>query len=445
MKSVSSGSLNPAKEYLLAVSLILVCGMTHAADGQRPALDLGITLGTAWSDNIALSPIDERSGGIGFVGLTLARQNETARLRSSFDVNLGYQRYLDNEFDSDVVGGATGTVVVGIVPRVFSWVLQDNFTQVRNNALAADTPDNWVTANYFTTGPELRLPLGTANSLIVTGRYSVDSYGSEAADGRRVGGTLGLVHQFSNLSSASANLEIERRKFKNAPAGISYDPEYTASSAFLNYSLEGERTSVDADIGYTQVDLVSRTAGSLLGRLEIARRLTQSSSLTLNLKHDYSDTGNSFRSGQESDGVDLNTDLTQLTSDAFVTDSVRLGWQLTLSRTQVNAAVEYAEDNYERESDLDRNLTRYSLAVQRQVRPTTSVGAEFYGVIEDLSAFDAKSNETGARLSLDWAMAPTLGWELLYAFRSRGGDGLVERFTENRATLSIEWSPFSRR
>ena len=75
-------------------------------------------------------------------------------------------------YDDEFLGGLDGTVYYRFIPERFAWSIEDNFAQIAVNGLAVDTPDNRQNLNYFTTGPDIILPLGARTALEVSGRYS---------------------------------------------------------------------------------------------------------------------------------------------------------------------------------------------------------------------------------------------------------------------------------
>src|SRR5690606_23584275 len=98
-------------------------------------------------------------------------------LDSTIDVNLGYLSYLDNEFSNQLMGGAAIDAQLSLVPDRIEWFLRDNYAQIRSNALGPDNPDNWIGANYLTTGPRFTQSFGPTTSLTLEGYLARDSYG----------------------------------------------------------------------------------------------------------------------------------------------------------------------------------------------------------------------------------------------------------------------------
>ena len=80
---------------------------------------------------------------------------QRAGTQATLPADARYREYLDDTFDSQVVGGIFGNLSYGIVPDRLIWQVQDNFSQVDVDALAVESPDNRQNLNYFTTGPDL--------------------------------------------------------------------------------------------------------------------------------------------------------------------------------------------------------------------------------------------------------------------------------------------------
>ena len=89
-------------------------------------------------------------------------------MTTSITSRLEYRDYLDDTFDSEVVGNLVGNALVDIVEDRFTWTLEDTFGQSTQNQFAPVTPDNRENVNYLSTGPDFTLSfLGARNKLVL--------------------------------------------------------------------------------------------------------------------------------------------------------------------------------------------------------------------------------------------------------------------------------------
>src|SRR5262245_16650922 len=117
-------SIRYASRALAAALPLVAAGTLLRTTTALAELDYGVEVGGGYSDNIARVDTNETDETIGTVGLDLNWTERTRRLEADANVDLSYFEYLDNTFDSEVVGTADGTIIVGIVPDRFSWLFQ---------------------------------------------------------------------------------------------------------------------------------------------------------------------------------------------------------------------------------------------------------------------------------------------------------------------------------
>lgn len=435
----------PAATLACLLAGVALPGAAVAAQDTQSDMELAIRAGLAWSDNLALSAANENSGGNTVLGVVLSRRDSTRRLDSTIDVNLGYLTYLDNEFNDQLMGGAAIDAQLGLVPDVLEWFVRDNYAQIRSNALAADNPDNWIGVNYLTTGPRLTLAFNPSTALRLESYYARDSYGESVLDSTRYGGSAGLSRQTSSVGTASLNIAAERRRFDDQPPELGYNPSYTTRSAALNYTIAAARTDFTVDVGYSEVDVGASKSGGVLARLSVARQLTPSATLRIGLNRSFSDSSDSLRNGQSVNGVSPDTDLSLATSDVFLQNAVQLQWDYIRNRTTFGITADYSDDEYERQTILNRTLTRYGFFVIRQMTRTLSLRAGVDGTLEQFQSLGITTNEISSDVALTWNPSGRLAWMVQYGYRSRNGDGLAASYTENRGAVSLYWTPLVRR
>jgi hypothetical protein len=426
---------------VIGAALLLELTPASAASQGKAPLGLVVSVGASMSDNLAAQPSNEESGTIAHVQVVANRHDRTRRLTSDLEVNTSYQRFLDGGVSNYWSGGAFGSLLIGVIPDNFEWSVRDNFSQVRENVLEADRPSNLTSANYFTTGPTITLPLGDLTSAKLSGEYSLETYGRTVPDSERTGGTFSLVRQLNSSSVVSLNATTAKQK----PKDDVVSPDFTTRSASLQYEVSNKRADLSFTAGYSEASSGQQDTGALSGALSLRRNVFSYSSITLSLARDYSNTGQSLQSQQLLGGVNDEYSSVVPASDVFLREAATLSWDLNRGRTTIGVIAGYETGEYLNFTQFDRNAFRGGLSLARRVRPSLTLQAELRTSVERFKNLNARASTIGGGLSANWQQGSQLGWTLRYDYRSSGGDGSVARFAENRIGLFLNYSPLARR
>ncbi len=402
--------------------------------------EFGLTIGGSWSDNITLLPGDGIDGVTGSAGMNLGFHHERRRLKTDIDVNARYEHYIDNEFDSEVLGGLNGSLVFGLVPKRVEWFVQDSFGQVRISPFAATTPDNREDINYFTTGPDITLALTRSTAFRLSGRYSNVNYELTDLDANRFGGTLALIRGLNSPRSISFQAGAERVEFDTMSFTGGYDYHY----ALVRYQARGSRTDLTADIGYGAIADGGESSDGVQLQLSATRQLSASSSLRLDAGSRFSDAGELFRSGQDSGGVSIETGAALASRDAFESRYAIFGWDFSRNRTGFGLSIRGSNDTYEQTRSLDRKRFGYEGYFTRRLSPV--LGLRLHGAMVnekfDLSGFD--SDELRLGVALIRQVGATLQWTAQFDRIDRDSSLVATEYQENRISLFLTWTPLAR-
>lgn len=406
------------------------------SEANRP-FEFSLTGGASWSDNIARIAEDEQDGSVGRAGVLLGYAEKTRRLATSLDANVAYEHYFDDTFDDGVVGGVDGTLDFSLIPERLRWFVQENFGQITSDPFAATTPENRENINYFTTGPDVIFQLGSANSLNLSGRYSDTQYETTNRDSQQYGGSIALARQLSGRSTVSVNVGADKIEFDDTTVNTDYD----RYQAYLRYAVQGARTSLSVDAGYTSLDLGSQTSDGVLARLSVTRRLSTAATLTLGAGTQFSDSGDLFRDVQNARGVSLDTTSVLGTSDPFVSRFGSLGFGFSRNRTSIGVSVIHRKEEYENVTALDRAVTNWDAHFSRQLSRVLEF--RLFAQLEqerfDSTQFDDDELRGGAYLS--WSVGPRVSLRLQYDRFDRDSSDATTEYTENQIGLFATWSP----
>jgi hypothetical protein len=404
-------------------------------------VDLEFSVGAFHSDNVARTSVDEQSDTVGEAGLRVGIAREQGRLTADLSADLRYRKYLDDSYDDELMGGLDGTLTYWFLPERFSWVVQDNFGKALIDPRAVETPDNRQNANYFSTGPDFRLPLGDRTEVLVSGRWSDASFDESEVDSQRLTANVGLLRHLSTSSSVSLNAMAERVEFDDEIFNSNYDRQ----SAFLGYETQGARTTVNLQAGYTAMHDFGDTTDGPLFDLTIARELSPRSTLTLSAGTNLTDSADAMRRDQGISGVSVEGDIGIVSNDPFQSDYASIQLALEGVRTSVDIAADWRTEDHERETALNRDSIGASVTLTRRFSQTLSMSLYGGWTSQDFADSDVDFDEWSYGVGLDWDFSRHFGLTLRADRFDGSGDtplGADQRdYTENRIALNLNYTP----
>jgi hypothetical protein len=416
---------------------VAVIGAAVAMSQAHSATTLDLDLGVDYTDNVARTDVDKESETIGSVGIGLAIDAERPRLKADVGANLEYQKYLDDTFDDEVVGGVDANLEFTVLSERFVWVLEDNYGQISNNRLAADSPDNRQDFNYLSTGPDIALPLGQRHSIALSGRWSDTYYEEDGEDSQGMQASLALARQLTDMSSLSLN---------GSWSQIEYDEETSEDNeireGFVRFDATGVRTTLTLDAGYTETTRGDRDpSDGWLGRLTLTRELSPRTALELSAGSVFTDAGQSFRLEQEALGiVPGNADVLAV-ADVFRNNYVFLGLTAELDRMSFTVTVRGTQERYEEQEVFDRDVLGAEFSVDRRLSPRFTVGLQGdYSQEEFVFGPEVSFDEWFVGLSLDWQL--TRAWSLRMTGQhfEGSGDGIARDYDEMRGFVGVRYA-----
>lgn len=400
----------------------------HAAE-----ISYGANVGVGRSDNITRVADGEIEEDIATAGVNFSLVHTSRVLNADLAGDFAYFDYLDNAYDSELLGSFAGELRFSFVPERFDWLLADNFGQVRRSS-AAITPENRENINFLTTGPDLTLALGSAARLQLSGRYSLVTYEDSPFDNDRVQGTVGVVRNLSSTSAVSVNVMAEQTRYDETSSA-----DYDRQEAYFRFETAGARTELGFDVGYTVIDnALDESSDGVLVRLDLVRRISPSATLTLGLGQQYSDAGDIFRQLQADSGIGLITQAVQISNQPFESRFGTLGWDFTRNRTGFGIGVSHYDENYEQQPGLDRDRTVIDARFRRDL--SRSLTLRFLGMFsreEFASGTTADFDEWRGEANLDWRLGRLLWLNLQYQHFDRSSDIAADGYTENMVWLRL--------
>ena len=415
----------------LRFGLLALGASATAAAGN---FDYQVTAGAAHSDNIARVETGKTEEDIANAGFKFSFDQQTRKIDADLVGNFDYQKFLDDTYDNELIGGFNGNVKVAFVPERFDWTFADNFGQVLVDPFQPSTPINSENINFFTTGPDFSMGLGVQNRLNVGARYLRTDYEDSPFDSTTTLGQIGYERIMSSVNSLSVNTRFQKVDYETDVFGSDYDQ----NDAFVRYEANGSRTKISADLGYSQLKRdVGDDSSDWLLRLSAMRQVSTASNVSLLAGREFANSGTAFAAMQGDGPITLDPNAGRQTPEPFLRNHASLAWTFQRRATNFSLRAGIEDQDFAFNDFLDQKFTTLGVTYQRYFSAITNLQLEVARIQGDFSLNDAQYSDINAGATLTWGMTRTLTLALSYHYADRDGDALTGQFTENRVMLSI--------
>lgn len=433
MNSITRRSRNRGSSGCIPLLIAISC---HSACAAAADVNAGFTLGVAYSDNINLAPQDGVEETIARTGIELSATNSSRKLDLDIRGSLEYFDYLNDTYDSDLVGALDALVDLSLVEDRVRWIVRDNYGRTAFDPFQPARPENWENINYLTTGPTAILYQAGRNESGVDLRYSNMNYETRPYDNERLGGRFWIGREVRRNHTLSINVETESTEFDNG-----FTPDYDRNTAFLRYEGETSRNEFTVDVGYTEQEILSEQSDGIMLNFGWTRRITTRSEISLNAGRQFSDQGNVFRYQQDiTRDLDSVGDLTE-NGSPFLLQNVDIIYSLNAERTTVEIRVGASEEEYETEAELDRADVMAEFYLQRDFTRSlfASMGVRYYS--RDFKNIFLEDDSFDASLGFGYRLSAAFEVSLSYSYYTRDSSDSTNEFDENRGELTLTYSP----
>jgi len=249
-----------------------------------------------------------------FVGLFYQEStiDVTARVLAQVE-----RRHFYHHTSSDDTGGfLDGAAVWTILPRRFTWAVDDVFREVQVDIAAPSTPSNLTKSNSLSTGPDFTLSLSSTNSAVIGGRYGRFDVQNSINDNKRYTAYVRGVHALSPQAKLSLNYEAARVYFE---PGAQVFPKILREDWFGRFENRSSINSTAIDVGTSRATQYEGPPlkGSRLARLTLSEALSSQSALRLTLSDQISDTYTDLVAGATSSTAPREAGIVALTGTTF--------------------------------------------------------------------------------------------------------------------------------
>jgi len=394
-----------------------------------------LRVGVSRSDNVARTDTLEIEETIALAGLILDLQHDSRRVEASIVTDLEYRNYTDNTFDDEVVGSLSADLVLHLAPDVLSWVFQDRFGNLQTNPFQANTPENRQNINQFSTGPDLRMRIGSSTAIEVGGRYSSTRYEVSDIDNDVFGGRISLVRALSPRRSVSLNVTTDRFEYDNTALNSDYDRQ----AVFFGFESEISRGSLIVNLGYSELHDNGEVVGGSLINIAWDRELSPNTTFSIAYDEGFTDSSGVLGQSQPGQGVG-DPQNTPGVSDPFENKrfSARLDFQRNSNNFFVTAL--YNEDEYLTLFVLDRNRSEVRAGFSKVLGSAWTV--RLSGALQktDFVATGREDDDTVVTVGVSKELSRTISINLDLTRSDRDSSETGFNYVENVAYLSLSFS-----
>jgi hypothetical protein len=415
--------------------------------GPEPAefTRYAVAAGIGETDNVYLSQTNPKAQTIAAANADFGFRRSGSRLDATAFGNFTDLYYVQGAYSNQVLGRFDGLATAKLWSDRLKWIAADSYGEEQTDPFAPITPTTLQTVNVFTTGPDLTLRPSYASFIHLAARYSETNYQKSPFDGHNLLAAVEIGRQLSALSRLSVVVQGEALRFDNTTVNT----DYNRREAYGHYLIEGARSSLDAQLGATQANETGRWRTEPLARLELARRVSPFSLLTVAAGREFTDASGSFESLRSGAAGGIVVAPASQTTSNYLREYGSAGWRFARLRTTLGLTADWEHDTYELQPLY--NATRGSVALRLGRALTRRLAADVSGSVERYDYINQNFTDEFGTLGAGLAYQPGR-WVVLYArydhaFRrpsASAGQGTGGfRYDENRVFIMIGYRPHS--
>lgn len=193
----------------VCISLVL----TSAAMAE-PAR-VSVSTGLEYSDNVGKDANNTREDVSSITEFDVTQKLSKGPLTADLNIAATYQNYLGNSFKSYFLTESTLDTTYQF-NKQFSWMLEDQLSDVPEDSSKADTPENLVRLNVFKTGPKYTRYWNKRNFTELAAYFIDVSYEGRQIDSQRARGIASQNWLHAGLFQSGLQAEVESARIDDA-------------------------------------------------------------------------------------------------------------------------------------------------------------------------------------------------------------------------------------
>lgn len=404
---------------------------------RSQTVTLGVTVGMGETDNINLTPTNQRAQTIALTGIDFGWIRTGSALDANVTGNFDYLDYLQGAYASQLLGRFDGLTNLSLLDDHLKWYLQDDFGEGQLNPYTPATPSNLEQVNFFMTGPEVTLRPLSQTVLQVGARYAVATYQTSPFDGNRTTENVLLEQLLSEGSNVALGAEMEELRFNNTAINSDYD----RSKVYVRYTLNGARTQVTAAVGEAQNDDGGPWVSTPLVQLNLSHDFTAHATVSVNAGRDFTDAADTFSDLRTGAAGGIVVAPVALTSQDYLRNYITGGLQVTGLRTTIAATAYWERDTYAIDDTF--NVTRGSLELRGTRQLSATLSGDVFGLLLQSRYFNQDGQINGRAIGADvsWRAGRSLEVAGRYSHTFQGTSGGGFGYSANTVFLTVTYRP----
>lgn len=431
----------------VGTSAVVVCATLLAAQTAAAGeYTYSLSYSADYSDNLSLTPTDEKSGLTQVLDSGLNLSQADRDLDARLAARASYRNYQNSTFQDESTLGMDGALVWKPLPEAFQWSFNDVYTQVAANPTQADTPANRVNANVFSTGPDVFWRPNPVNTVQLGARYATNTFSdsnntsvaASDANNTRRSGSARWFYRYSTLTTLSVAQVAESVRFENAGVGTNLD--FRTNETTIGLVNRRARNVFSLDVGETRIERSGQPeVRGGLGRLMWSRELGSDSAFSLTAARGLSDTASELLAGSGSTGVS-GAPLSVSSSDIFTSKTVTLLYSSGLGGGTAAFSAFRAERDFELAQTNNEDAKGANVQYSRQFSGRVSGGGSVTYTKTFFPAVMREDTDQSVTTSLQYKFTRTVIGGLTLARRTRTSTIASSDFDEDRVVLSIAYN-----
>jgi hypothetical protein len=360
-------------------SAMALAGVMASSAAVAAQFDYSLYAGIEHTDNVNLSATDPISQNVFIPGLAFDYSQQGSTLQANLAGALEYRDYLGNTFGKQTLGQLSGQVNWTVIPQRLDFTVQEFAGVQPVSTLSSDSPNNQQQTNVLSLGPTLHFLLGDALRGQAELRYiNSDASRTKTFNSSRGEAALRLIRDISPTDQLSLNIESQHVNFYDSSGnpndmvdGITVDPNllfdsalenpnYTRNEAFVHYLSKLTHFTVDASLGWSQIDFSK--AGSVsnpLVRFTLGWQPTFRSSFSVSAAREYSDAAedamepgaivadaNALPNSNPADPVGVETGNSVIDPQVYLDKRIEGTYAFTTERVRLTLSPMYGQRQY---------------------------------------------------------------------------------------------------
>lgn len=412
----------------------LLAGACFTASPALAQLEYGAGAGLEFSDNVARTSTDETSETVRLWWLAVGYSKSGSVFSADIAADYEHRDYSSDTFDSEDQFVLDLALSWELVPRAFTWVVEDYFRQIRVNALGVDTPGNLQDSNVFWTGPDTRLRFSSRHSVGLDARYGRYYYEEFDSDHDRYLIRTDYTWQLDSRRAAGIEADVLQVRYDEDAVNLDYE----RYNLYGRYVTARGRTDYQIDLGVSHLELENGFyfTGPLLG-LRMEMDLAGENTAGVILESGYTDSGASLLA-EAAQPLVLDVAGGAVSLDPRYSTRLDVFYSGHSGRNGIDAGLAVVVDDYEVD-DQDQSILALELGLNRVLRPNLDGTLAFEWRVQDYNNLDRTDRdfETSLGLVKQLGRRISLSTEIGHAQRQSNQDGFD--YQENFAVIELSY------